>query len=87
MSISSREVPAGSCLLAHLRRQSSNGAGNRARIERAQIVDPFADADGVDRKAEFLRRSHQHAAARGAVELGHDQSGHAGTLARTPRSG
>ena len=51
---------------------------NLVRIERAQVVDPLADADRVDRQAVFLGRRDQHAAARGAVELGHDQAGDAG---------
>ncbi len=42
---------------------------------------PLADADGVDRQAELLGRGDQHAAARGAVELGHDEAGHARALA------
>src|SRR3546814_17541746 len=47
------------------------------RIERPEILDRLAHADRVDRQPELLRRRHQHAAARGAVELGHHQPGHA----------
>src|SRR5438552_12479182 len=49
--------------------------------ERRQIVDALADADEMDRQFEFLREGNQDAAARGAVELGHDEAGDAGDLA------
>ena len=39
----------------------------QVRIERTQIVDPFAYADRVDRQAILLGRGDQHPAARGAV--------------------
>src|SRR5690606_7688197 len=48
---------------------SCNGMGQLGRVERAQIVDCLADADGVDGQAELLRRRDQHAAARRAVQL------------------
>src|SRR3546814_14021679 len=44
-------------------------------VEGAQIVDRLADADRVDGKAVAFGRGDQHAAARGAVELGHHQPG------------
>ena len=52
-----------------------------ARGERRQIVDALADADEMHRQAELGGDRHQDAAARGAVELGHDQSGDARDLA------
>jgi hypothetical protein len=48
--------------------------GQQVRVERAQVVDGLANADGVDRQAILLGGGHQHAAARGAVQLGHDQA-------------
>ena len=66
---------------AHSGRQSGNGAGDGARVEGPQVVGFLADPDGVDRKAEFLRRRDQDPAARGSVELGHDEAGHARALA------
>ena len=81
MSISSLMPPVGSLVVGGHARQSGDGAGDGARIERAQIVDPFADADGVDRQAELLGGGDQHPAARGAVQLGHDQTGHPGQIA------
>src|ERR1700738_4914299 len=52
---------------------SCNRLREIARGERREIVDAFADADEVHRQFEFLRQGHQDAAARGAVELGHDE--------------
>src|SRR5580765_6541719 len=49
--------------------------------ERRQIVDALANADEMDRQFEFLGNGNQDAAARGAVELGHDEAGDAGDLA------
>ena len=40
--------------------QSCNRPRHRARVERAQVLNPFADADGVDRQPEFLRRRDQY---------------------------
>ena len=45
-----------------------------------QIVDAFADADEMDRQRKFVRQRHEHAAARGAVKFGHDETGDAGDL-------
>ena len=39
-----------------------------------QILDTFADADGMHRKAELGRNCDQDAAPGRAVELGHDQA-------------
>ena len=50
--------------------------GEIARGGAAQIVDAFADADGVDRQ-QFSPPAHQDAAARGAVELGQYEAGDA----------
>ena len=41
----------------------------------------LANADRVDRQAEFFGCRHEHAAARGAIELGHDEAGDARGLA------
>ena len=49
--------------------------------ERREIVDAFAHADKVHRQAELGRDRDQDAAARRAVELGHDKAGHAGHVA------
>ena len=50
-------------------------------VKGREIVDALADADEMHRQLEALGQHHQDAAARGAVELGHDQAGHAGDLA------
>src|SRR4051794_40190955 len=47
-----------------------NGAGERARRERLEVLDALADADEVHRQPEFLRQRDEDAAAGGAVELG-----------------
>src|SRR5882757_8251293 len=47
------------------------------RGERREVVDALADADEMHRQFVLFRQRHQDAAARGAVELGHDQAGHA----------
>src|SRR5512136_1836633 len=52
--------------------EASDGAGEVFRIESMQIVDPFADADGVDGQAEALGDGDKNAAARRTIELGHD---------------
>ena len=52
-----------------------------ARRERFEIVDAFADADEMHGQREFLCDRDQNAAARGAVELGHDEAGDAGDAA------
>ncbi len=67
-SILELQLPAMACA------KSSRGEG-------LQVVDPLADADGMDRQAVFCRDGDQNAAARGAVQLGHDQPRHAGPLA------
>ena len=58
--------------------EPGDGAGEIARRKRRQIVDALADADEVHRNLEFRRQRDQDAAARGAVELGHDEAGDAG---------
>src|SRR3990170_3233281 len=50
------------------------------RIERLEIIETFADADGVDGKLEALGDGHKDAAARRAVELGHHDPGDARDL-------
>src|SRR5581483_8000467 len=59
---------------------AGDGAREVVRVERLEILDPFADADGVDRQFEALGDGDQDAAARRAVELGHDEAGNAGDL-------
>src|SRR4051794_39549603 len=61
--------------------ESGEGAAEILGGERGQIVNSLADADEMDRQFEFLGERNQDAAARGAVELGHDQSSNAGDLA------
>src|ERR1700682_3595756 len=60
-------------VLSILAFNSCNRLREIARGERREIVDAFADADEVNRQFECLRQGHQEAAARGAVELGHDE--------------
>src|SRR5271155_4463388 len=57
--------------------EPDQAAGIGPRLERAQIVGGFADADGMDRDAVFLGEGHQYAAASRAVELGHDDPSYA----------
>src|SRR5689334_13424461 len=57
-----------------------DGARKIVRIEWLEIVDPFADADGINRQFEALGNRNKDAAPRGAVELGHDEARHAGDL-------
>src|ERR1700747_2271812 len=52
------------------------------RRERCKVVDTFAHADEMHRQAVFRRNGNQDAAARGAVELGHDKPGDAGDVAK-----
>src|SRR5579885_1258897 len=59
---------------------AGDGAREVVRVERLEIVDPLADADGVDRQFEALGDGHQNAAARRSVELGHDEAGDARDL-------
>src|ERR1051326_2345210 len=61
--------------------KSRERAAKILRRKRRQIVDALADADEMDRQFEFLGNGNQDAAARGAVELGHDEAGDAGDLA------
>src|SRR3984957_15927291 len=60
--------------------QSNHGAGEVARRKRRKIVDAFANADEVHRNREFRRDGDEDAAARGAVEFGHDEPGDADGL-------
>src|ERR1700753_900463 len=46
------------------------------RGERREIVDPLANTDEMHRQFVFFGQRHQNAAARGAVELGHHQTGY-----------
>src|SRR6185437_3457023 len=55
--------------------------GEIARGEWCQVVDTLADADEVHRQFEAVGDGDEDAAARGAVELGHDEPGDAGGLA------
>src|SRR5262245_61083526 len=50
------------------------------RAERLEIVDAFADADGVDGNLKALSDGDQDAAPRRAVELGDDEAGDARDL-------
>src|SRR5262245_13730778 len=50
------------------------------RDERLEIVDAFADADGIDRNLEALSDGDQDTAPRRAVELGDDEVGDARDL-------
>ena len=44
------------------------------RVERREVIDLLADANGVDRQAELVGECDEDAALRGAVELGHDEA-------------
>src|SRR5262249_54959923 len=52
------------------------------RRERREVVDTFAYPDEMYWQAVFRRNGNQDAAARGAVELGHDKTGDAGEVAK-----
>src|SRR5215472_10330355 len=59
-------------------RQTRDGRGKISRRERREIVHTFADADEVHRQFVLGRDRDQDAAAGGAVELGHHETGDAG---------
>src|SRR5581483_1785869 len=59
---------------------AGDGAREVVRVERLEIVDPFADANGVDRQFEAFGDGDQNPAARRAVELGDDEAGDARDL-------
>src|ERR1700722_12192666 len=61
--------------------EPDHGAGKIPRRERRQIVDALADTDEMPRHFELLCDGDQNAAARGAIELGHDEAGDADDLA------
>src|SRR6056297_1881612 len=74
--------------LSRLRTTSNTLLGNSrdrlreiARGKRIEIVDALADADIMHRQGELVGQRHEDAAARRAVELGHDEAGYAGGLA------
>src|SRR6476620_9198227 len=60
--------------------QTGDGPCEVLGVEGLQIVDPFADADGIHRQTEALGDCRKNAAPRRAVELGHHQAGHARNL-------
>src|SRR5512145_2913362 len=86
------QVPCSAAAPARARAISSSGCGfilavcsrDRARevfrAERLEVVDAFADADGIDGELEPLGNGDKDAAARRAVELGDDETGDAGDL-------
>src|SRR4051812_9797125 len=51
------------------------GPGEVARVEGAQVVQAFADADQLHGEAELLRDRDRDAALRGAIELRQDDAG------------
>src|SRR5690349_13225551 len=55
---------------------------DRPRIEWPQVVRLLADPDRVDWKAELFGCRDEDPAARRSVELGHDEAGHTGALAK-----
>src|SRR5262245_53197617 len=55
--------------------RSRDRAREVLRAERLEIVDAFADADGVDRNLKALGDGNQDAGSRRAVELGDDEAG------------
>src|SRR5262245_7043685 len=57
-----------------------DGAGEVLRIERLEVVEALADAHRVDGELKALRDGDQDAAPCRAVELGHDEAGHARDL-------
>src|SRR5450830_1913963 len=62
-------------VLSYLRLQPNYGARKITRGEGGKIFHALADADEMHRQAEAGGNRHQDAAARGAVELGHHQTG------------
>src|ERR1700741_4165046 len=60
--------------------RSRDRAREVLRAERPEVVDAFADTDGVDGKSEALSDGDQDAAPRRAVELGDDETGDARDL-------
>ena len=54
-------------------------------VEGLQSLDRFAHADGMDGQGEFFSDGDENAAARGAVQLGHDDAGHPGDVAKRLR--
>src|SRR6516164_1489254 len=65
-------------LLIDPRNRSREVLGREGR----QIVDAFPHADEMDGQAEFCSDGDQDAAARGAVELGHDKPSDPGDIAK-----
>src|SRR5215471_15084089 len=59
---------------------AGDGAREIVRVERLEVIDALADADGIDGQFEALGDRDQDAAARRAVELGHDEARHSGDL-------
>ncbi len=55
------------------------------RVERPQVVEPFADADELHRQAELVRDRDGDAALRRAVELRQRDAGHADGVVEEPR--
>src|SRR5262245_61111131 len=60
--------------------RSRDRAREVLRAERLEVIDAFADADGVDGNVEALGDGDQDAAPCRAVELGDDEAGDAGDL-------
>src|ERR1700677_5314064 len=56
-------------------RGSRQCPGEGLRLERLKIAGVFADADEMHRQTEFVRERHEDTALRGAVELGHHETG------------
>lgn len=55
-------------------REAREGLGEVFRVKGVQIVDLFANANGVDRQAEFIGQRNKDAAFGRAVEFGHHET-------------
>src|SRR5713101_3519638 len=68
----------GCCFMLDL--ETRDGTGEVLCIEGLEVVQPLADANGIDGKLEPLGYGHENAAPGGAVELGHHEARHARDL-------
>ena len=73
-------ISASLCIVSHLAFPAIAARSPRA-ANGFEIVDTLAHADEMHGQGKFLRDGDEDAAARRAVELGHHQPGHPGTLA------
>src|SRR6476661_8039920 len=76
--VCARGAASGGCGIARV--QTGDGTGEILGVEGLQIVEPFADADGVHWQTEVLGDCRENTAPRRTVELGYHQAGHARDL-------